>query len=150
MKKFLIVLNLMFLLSITACSANPIIPKSTPTPELNDINISAEIQNYYQNLSLKTDLSWMGMGIVDSPINRNVSISNIEVIDRAINDNQATIIARITFDIYDMPGEYGSKWNALSDYFGYDFPAKNFTQERKFIFQKYESGLWRLEEELER
>jgi hypothetical protein len=132
--------------------SNPIFPiqaTSTSAPTISDDKISTEILDYYGNtLEISLDLTSMGMGIVPIPAKDFFQATNIRVVDKSISGNEATIIARINFTIIDMPPYGSGNWDALLKYFGGLELRQAFEQERKFLFQQYESGAWRLEKEL--
>jgi hypothetical protein len=130
--------------------SNPIITsQQTPTPTISNEEISSQILNYYQNtLNLSVDLSSRGFGVVPLPAKDHFQVSNITVVDKSISGNEAIIIARMTFTIIDMPPMDSPGWEALLKYFGdLNFVKQTFEQERKFLFQRYESGAWKLERE---
>jgi hypothetical protein len=130
--------------------SNPIFSsQATSTPTISDEKISSEIQSYYENtLNISVDLTSRGFGIVPLPAKDYFQVSNITVVDKSISGNQATIIARMKFTIIDMPAMDSPSWEALLKYFGeLKFVEQTFEQERKFLFQQYESGAWKLERE---
>jgi hypothetical protein len=155
---FGIIFCLVFLIGIWVFASQgainfpPII--STPTvehQEIDDATIKSQIQVFYNNLTLKGDMTSFGMGIVDFPAKNYFSILGATVIDQSINDKQATVIVRVKYLLNEKPT--GGIEEILIDYFGlvdgvfYD-PPQPFEQERKFIFQLYESGVWRVEVEV--
>jgi transposase-like protein len=74
---------------------------------------------------------------------------DIVVVDKSISGNEATVIARITFNLTEIPQYGSSNERALSKYFGVSsVEYKTYEQERKFLFQQYESENWRFEREI--
>lgn len=148
----LIGINASSFFNVFGNGSNPVFPiqaTSTSVPTITNDKISAEILNYYENtLEISIDLSSMGMGIVPLPAKEFFQTSNITVVDKSISGNQATTIARITFTIKEIPPYGSANWDALLKYFGGLELRQTFEQERKFLFQEYESGAWRLEKEL--
>ena len=119
-------------------------------PRISDDVITSEIQDYYDNdLTISVDLRTFGLGIVPIPAKDYFQVSNIQVMDKSVSGNEATIVASITFTMEEIDHVGSGTWDYFLNYFGsYDFVSQTFEQERKFLFRQYESGTWRFEREL--
>jgi hypothetical protein len=151
MKKLLLVAMVMVLGS--GCSSISLPFGATPTPTISNENLSAEIQNYFDNVCrIPYYYTYPEMmGATSFPANLLFQVSDIVIVDKSISGIEATIIAQIKFI---MTNEYPLNFDspvgdALSKYFGNSkFLDGTFIQERKFLFQQYSSGTWRLEKGL--